>query len=76
MPFADWLEMPNTVPVKFEDLVGPKGGGDLNTQFETILRLQLILHVPGNVSDFTSKVFDEKSPTFGKGTNRKLFGGI
>lgn len=67
MPFAGWLEMPNVIPIRFEDLVGPNGGGSFDSQFETILKLQLALHVSGKTIDFASKAFNKESPTFRKG---------
>jgi adenylylsulfate kinase len=67
MPFAGWLEMPNIIPIRFEDLVGPNGGGSFDAQFETILKLQLKLHAPGRPLDFMGRAFDKESPTFRKG---------
>lgn len=67
MPFADWLKMPNIIPIRFEDLIGPKGGGSLDAQVELIWKLQLKFHIPGRPLSFAENVFDEGCPTFRKG---------
>lgn len=67
MPYAGWLEMPNVIPIKFEDLVGPKGDGSYEKQLNTIWKLQLMLHIPGRPLDFAKKAFDDTSPTFRRG---------
>ena len=45
--FLPWLGLPNVVPVSFEELVGPRGGGDAEQQSRVIWSIQLKLHVPG-----------------------------
>src|SRR3990172_9957842 len=45
--FVPWLSFPNVIPVCFEELVGPKGGGSLDAQLRAIWSLQLKLHIPG-----------------------------
>jgi hypothetical protein len=59
---------PNLWPVRYEDLVGPKGLGTREAQLGAIWGLQLALHVPGEPAAIADKVFSEKSPTFFKGT--------
>ncbi len=34
--FMPWAHFENCLPIRFEDLIGPKGGGSLETQYETI----------------------------------------
>lgn len=65
--FIPWLEFPNVIPVSFEELVGPDGGGDREDQLRLIWSLQLKLQVPGAPSAFADRVFDRGSPTFFQG---------
>lgn len=65
--FVPWLEFPNVVPLSFEELVGPRGGGDGAAQLRLIWSLQLKLHVPGRAEAFASRVFDPESATFNAG---------
>ena len=74
--FIPWLEFQNVIPVSFEELIGPKGGGSLGAQVRLIWSLQLKLHIPGNPKDFGNRVFNEASPTFHEGqigTYRTIF---
>ena len=65
--FLPWLGLPNVVPVSFEELVGPRGGGDAEQQRRVIWSIQLKLHVPGAPDTYASQVFDPQSPTFDTG---------
>lgn len=65
--FAGWLEVSSVIPVSFEELVGPQGGGDAKAQEDVIWSLMLRLHVPGKPSDVANKVFNPNSPTFRHG---------
>ena len=69
LSYYRWLKYPlqNLVPIKFEDLIGPNGGGSYEKQIDTIWLLQLALHRPGRPEDFAGKVFSRSSPTFRKG---------
>ncbi|MFC2040823.1 hypothetical protein ACFLTY_00675 [Chloroflexota bacterium] len=74
--FIAWLDFQNVIPVSFEELVGPNGGGDLEVQTRLIWSLQLKLHVPGNPQQFADRVFNRESPTFSEGqigSYRKYF---
>jgi hypothetical protein len=62
--FVAWLDIPNVIPISFEELVGPAGGGDVEIQRRLIWSLQLKLQVPGNPADFAGRVFNPASPTF------------
>ena len=59
---------PNLWPVRYEELVGPKGFGTAEAQMRTVWGLQLALHVPGSPLRFADKVFSENSVTFFRGT--------
>jgi hypothetical protein len=69
LAYADWIRYPftNTVVIRFEDLIGPRGGGDYQRQLRCIWIAQLALHVPGNPAGFAEKVFSPSSITFRKG---------
>ncbi len=68
--FAGWLEDPQSLPVRFEDVVGPRGGGDRSVQLETIRRIMDFTGVdPAEVSPETlaDALYKEGSPTFRRG---------
>ena len=65
--FTPWLEFPNVIPLSFEELVGPEGGGDREEQLKLIWSVQLKLQVPGAPHVFADGVFDRSSPTFFQG---------
>ncbi|HLK60869.1 MAG TPA: hypothetical protein VKU00_30170 [Chthonomonadaceae bacterium] len=65
--FIAWFHMPNVIPISFEEIVGPQGGGDALHQLRLLWSLQLKLHVPGTPATFADKVFNPNSPTFHAG---------
>lgn len=65
--FAPWLEFQNVIPVSFEELVGPKGGGIREDQLRLIWSLQLKLQVAGRPHAIADQIFDRDSPTFYQG---------
>jgi hypothetical protein len=65
--FAPWLEFQNVIPVSFEEVVGPKGGGRRDDQLRAIWSLQLKLQAPGKPHAIADQVFDRDSPTFYQG---------
>jgi len=65
--FVAWLDFQNVMPISFEELVGPQGGGDQAIQTRLIWSLQLKLHIPGNPKGFGERIFDKDSPTFNEG---------
>jgi len=66
MNYACWMDLSeyNVSPVKFEDLIGPLGGGEKKRQIETVWKLQLALHVPGNPEIYADQVYNVNSPSF------------
>lgn len=75
--FAAWLEFGSVIPVSFEEMVGPQGGGDANVQQDTIWSLMLRLQVPGDPVAIGAQVFNPNSPTFRSGRiggHKKRFG--
>lgn len=65
--YIPWLDFKNVVPVSFEELVGPLGGGDEEVQNDLLWSLQLKLHVPGNPGEFSKQIYDAGSHTYFKG---------
>jgi hypothetical protein len=68
--FSNWLAEPNVYRVRFEDIIGSKGGGSTEKQLQVVRELMEFTGIPqGEVSpqkvaDF---LFDEQSHTFRKG---------
>lgn len=63
-----WRDDPNTLVVKFEDLVGPKGGGTLSAQREVFANLAKFLGRPEpNWDKIDSELFG-RSHTFERGS--------
>ncbi|NHK30571.1 MAG: sulfotransferase domain-containing protein [Asgard group archaeon] len=52
---------------RFEELIGPKGGGDLDTQFNAIANLLKFLDIDKNPVEIAAKAFSSKAETFHKG---------
>lgn len=48
--FLLWIDSPNTLTIRFEDLVGEKGGGSLKIQYETITKIAKFLDIKINES--------------------------
>jgi len=65
--FTPWVDFQNVIPVSFEEMIGPQGGGDREAQTKLIWSLQLKLHIPGNPLRYGNRVFNESSPTFHEG---------
>lgn len=65
--YIPWLEFGNVIPVSFEEMIGPKGGGDIQDLTRLIWSIQLKLHIPGTPSQLGNKIYKEDSPTFHKG---------
>lgn len=65
---AWWCDLfSNVWLVRFEELIGPLGGGDYSEQLKSIWGLQLALHVPGKPSDYVPKIFSAAAATFRRG---------
>jgi hypothetical protein len=47
--YFNWLKMPNMLSIRFEDLVGPKGGGTVEAQRKTIRKI--VEHLGLNLSE-------------------------
>jgi hypothetical protein len=68
--YTAWSEEPGTLTIRFEDLVGSKGGGDDTQQANAVQRIAEHIGVALNNSQTTSiaeKIFFSRSVTFRKG---------
>jgi|GEM_PF-6486130 len=65
--YYPWLRFPNVIPISYEELVGPQGGGTLAEQLQTIWSLQLKLHIPGCPAYYAAAVFRKDTNTFRQG---------
>lgn len=68
--FAPWLEEPGALVLRFEDLVGPRGGGSEAAQADAVARLAA--HVGADldadaVRHVAQRAFDPRSATFREG---------
>ena len=61
-----WDQHDGTLIIKFEDLVGPQGGGTADAQFACVQAIAAHLNVPmtDDLWAKVSQVFDPSSPTF------------
>lgn len=68
--FAAWLDDPTVCVVRFEDLIGPYGGGSRALQTEAIFRIAEHVDRPLSTSEASNvgdKAFQTRSATFYKG---------
>jgi hypothetical protein len=65
--FAAWLDIPNVIPIAFEELVGPAGGGETLAQRRAVWSIQLKLHIAGRPDVIAASLYDPASPTFRRG---------
>ena len=68
-PYFTWWcgKLPNVWPLRFEDIIGPSGGGNAEAQRRAIWGSQLALHVPGRPEDYCDRIFSRDSLTFRRG---------
>lgn len=65
--YREWMELPNVIPIAFEEIVGEAGGGTSALQLATLWALQLKLHVAGRPQEFARHLFGERNRTFRSG---------
>jgi hypothetical protein len=68
--YHDWLTAPGVAQLRFEDLIGPRGGGDAARQGEACTTLALLAGFSPQdekVKDAVQKVFNVQAGTFFKG---------
>lgn len=69
--FSRWLADEHILPVRFEALVGPRGGGDARQQQEILHSIFWTVGVdsdPETIRRVQDNLFSDSSPTFRKGT--------
>ena len=69
--YYGWLDSGGLI-VRFEDLIGGKGGGDATSQTETLRTIFSYLEIDNGTEIITSigdKLFANRGPTFRKGTS-------
>jgi hypothetical protein len=67
---APWIYEPNTLIVRFEDLVGEKGGGSRSKQLQVIGDICNFINLPktaAEIEDVADRTFDSSSYTFRNG---------
>jgi hypothetical protein len=68
--FTPWLDEPGVWPVRFEDLVGPQGGGARDAQRRAVCELAAELELPldePQLEVVLGGIFHPESPTFREG---------
>lgn len=68
--FAPWLERQSVLTCRFEDLIGPSGGGSADRQVKTLETVADTIGAPlgeGEANDLSTRVFSTRSATFNKG---------
>jgi hypothetical protein len=68
--YAPWSDADSVYFCRFEDLIGPKGGGDMDVQFKVINELTHFLDRPqsaSSVEKLCARIWAPKSATFRKG---------
>ena len=65
--FVAWLDLPNVIPISFEELVGAAGGGDDIVQRKLVWSVQLKLQAEGQPEAIARRLYDGSSPTFHTG---------
>ncbi|QDO96342.1 hypothetical protein FNB15_03185 [Ferrovibrio terrae] len=66
-PFEPWSSQPNTVMLRYEDLVGEAGGGTTERQQMAVWQFQLACHFPGTTASLCQKLYDTGSATYRAG---------
>ena len=68
--YLPWLESDSVLTVRFEDLLGPAGGGDADTQRETVQRIAEYIDRPLDMaaaSSIADRLYAPKGITFRRG---------
>jgi hypothetical protein len=66
-----WLKDPEVLGVKFEQVIGPKGGGTLEQQQTTFGKILEHINSPlriGEIADYIDQSYDPQASMFNKGT--------
>lgn len=71
MAYVPWLNDPNCLIIRFEDLIGSHGGGNDHTQLATIKQIAGFLDITlsdSHAHDIAKLVYNPNAQTFRKGT--------
>jgi hypothetical protein len=77
--YRPWLADASTLAIRFEDLVGPQGGGSLGRQAATISRIAQHVGLPASptlIARAMHSTFDSASPTFFQGHSERWRAGL
>lgn len=72
--FSGWRSKPDVLTIRFEDLVGSKGGGSDEEQLQTVKKIIAHINLPvkeDKLEIITQKIFSSKSSTFNTGKINK-----
>ena len=68
--FSPWINEPEVLCIKFEDLIGVNGGGNNENQLEAVKAICDFISIKldeGELLDVSNKIYSPKSSTFNKG---------
>jgi hypothetical protein len=68
--FAPWLDHPDVLTCRFEDLIGPSGGGSRDVQTATLRKVAAAIGAPLDAAEaeaLSGQVWSPRSATFNKG---------
>lgn len=68
--YSQWLTQSNCLTIKYEDLIGEKGGGNRDIQKSTIKSIAAFLNIKITdlqIEKIAFKIYSRKSPTFRRG---------
>ena len=68
--FQSWMNQPEVLCVKFEHLIGPNGGGDKQSQIESVRKICDFMSIEmeeDELENISKNIYSVKSSTFNKG---------
>ncbi len=67
---ADWLKVPGTLELRFENLIGPRGSGNIIDQVSSLEKISSFLNIHlehRQLEQIAGRIFDTTSETFREG---------
>jgi hypothetical protein len=61
------VRLKNVIPLCYEEIVGPRGGGTFEAQARAVWSVQLKLQIGGSPADYGERVYNVHSATFRQG---------
>ena len=74
--YSGWIDLPNVLPISYEELVGINGGADKNLQKKIIWSILLRLNIDGYPEKIAKNIYQKNSPTFKVGKTGKFYSRI